>query len=102
MRNAIVALIATLLLSGCSYLHVYRPDRQQGNIIKANKVNQLKLGMSPFEVKHIMGDPLLENTFEDNKLLYVYTFEPNAKPITEQRVVLTFRRDRLVKIEKQL
>lgn len=101
MRN-IVVLLLVLLLAACSWIPVYRPDIQQGNIIKPNQVNQLHKGMTAFEVKHIMGDPVLQNTFSDNRIDYVYTFQPNRKPMQLKRIILTFRNNRLIKIDKEL
>jgi len=95
-------LCLALILTGCSWIPVYRPSIQQGNIIKADQVNQLHRGMSKLEVRQIMGDPILQNTFANNELNYVYTYQPNRKPMTLKRISLTFRNNRLIRIEKEL
>jgi len=97
IRNLIFILCACLLLVGCA---VYRPDIQQGNIYTPRMINRLHRGMTPFEVKHIMGNPVLENTFADQRMNYVYTFKPGKGKMTQKRVTLTFKRNRLVAIQK--
>jgi len=100
IRYLIVAL-SVALLSGCSYLHPYRPNIEQGNIVNANHVNQLRTGMSLTQVQKIMGGkPVLENTFNNSRIVYAYQYIPNhGKQVTKQ-VALTFRNGRLANIQK--
>ena len=76
---AIVILFSTLA-SGCSHLPVYRPDRQQGNILDQKKVDQLHTGMTTKQVVYIMGTPMLEQSVDPGRVDYVYTFKPGGKP----------------------
>lgn len=88
------------MLSACSYFHAYRPDIQQGNILDPVKVSALRTGMTQLQVKTLLGKPVLQNTFDNNQLLYAYNFIPNrGKPI-QKELILTFKNDRLVKIQK--
>lgn len=100
MLRLFVIAIAALTLAGCSFFHPYRPNVQQGNIISKTKVQQLHTGMGMRQVENIMGKPVLENTFDNNRLVYVYEMNPNRGKIVKKRVILTFRNYRLVKIEK--
>ncbi len=51
---------------------------QQGNIITQAMVDQLKPGITREQVAYIMGEPVLRNTFDDDRWDYVYTVEvPN-------------------------
>lgn len=90
------------MLAGCSYLHTYKPDIQQGNIVSKYMVNKLHLGMSPARVKQIFGNPVLQNTFADNRMNYVYTYQPGNKTMTLRQVVLTFKNNRLIGIQERL
>ena len=98
MRKLILCLIFSGFIAGC---HMYRPDVQQGNVIDSKQINQLKPGMSQQVVKRFLGDPLLINTFADNRLNYVYTYKHRSLPVTERQVVLTFKNNRLVNIKKR-
>jgi len=98
MRKLILVLIFSGFLAGC---HMYRPDVQQGNVVTPKQASQLKLGMSQGVVKRFLGDPILINTFTNNRLSYVYTYKHKNLPMTERQIILTFRNNRLVNIKKR-
>lgn len=88
--------IGVLSLSACiSWVPYKRPDIQQGNIITQAEVDQLKPGMSKTQVIAIFGSPVLQNSFNENELVYVETDQINGGTITKKRLILTFRQDKL-------
>lgn len=90
-----LALLAAFLCAGCS---VHRVAIQQGNIITQAMVDQLEPGTTREQVAYIMGEPVLRNTFDDDRWDYVYTIEvPNAFS-SRQLVSLFFENDVLVYI----
>ncbi|MEO8400936.1 MAG: outer membrane protein assembly factor BamE [Gammaproteobacteria bacterium] len=92
-------LFATLFaLTGC----VHKMDIEQGNIITPEMVSSLHTGMTKEEVKEIMGTPMLLNTFDDDRVSYVYTFKPGHGTQTEKMVTLIFRGNRLKEINSSL
>lgn len=101
MRFALILLFG-LLLASCSYFHGYHPDFQQGNIMTPQQLDQLHVGMSKTEAEHILGEPILQNSFNENRLLYAYTYKTNNGPMLVKQVALTFQNGRLIKIEKNL
>ncbi|MBS0349869.1 MAG: outer membrane protein assembly factor BamE [Proteobacteria bacterium] len=64
----------SLSMSGCFL--IYRPDIKQGNIIKLDQVAAIRPGMTPEQVVAILGNPVLENVFAPNQMVYVYTIQP--------------------------
>ena len=52
---------------------LYRITVQQGNVITQEMVDQLKPGMTRSQVAFIMGEPILRNTFSEDRWDYVYT-----------------------------
>jgi len=92
-------LISFLSLSACT---IHRLDVQQGNIIKDEMVEQLKIGNSKRQVRFVMGSPLLTDPFHQNRWDYVFTDQPGtARKVTERRhISLYFEDDKLVKIVK--
>jgi outer membrane protein assembly factor BamE len=102
IKRTLLAMTFTLLLSSCSWLHAYRPDIQQGNVISNDQLSRVHLGMSAGAVRDIMGDPILKNTFNDQQLTYAYNFIPNYGKPVDQQVILTFKRNRLTRIDKNL
>lgn len=95
--------VLSLLLSACSWSNfpfLYKPNVQQGNVIEQDNVSQLKVGMNKDAVMYYMGNPILVNVLSPSRELYVYTYKPGKKDMTEQKVILTFENDKLIKIER--
>ncbi len=72
------ATLIALVLAGCSFPRfsmpkLYRITVQQGNVITQEMVDQLKPGMTRSQVAYIMGEPILRNTFNENRWDYIYT-----------------------------
>jgi outer membrane protein assembly factor BamE len=96
--HKIFSLVTTLLLlTGC----VHKIDIQQGNVIEQDKVNKLHIGMSKGEVEALMGTPILINTFNDNRVDYIYTMKHGSEARTEKSVILIFQENRLRNISEQ-
>ena len=67
-----------LLVAGCAMPQLklprlYRVTVQQGNVITQNMIDQLKPGMTRRQVAYIMGEPVLRNTFNEDRWDYIYT-----------------------------
>ena len=102
MRKVVFSLLFVCFIminSGCT---IHRLDVQQGNIIKDEMLEQLKIGSSKRQVRFVMGSPLLTDPFHANRWDYVFTDQPgNKRKITEYRhVALYFENEKLVKIVK--
>lgn len=83
-------------LSAC-----YHPDIQQGNDLATVNNTQVKVGMSKEDVIALLGEPVLQPTFSENQLLYVYTDYPNHGTMTEKKLILTFdNKGKVTKIER--
>ncbi|WJW76451.1 outer membrane protein assembly factor BamE [Thiohalobacter sp. IOR34] len=99
-----MALIASLV--GCMSVDripfVHRIDVQQGNVISQEAVNQLRPGMSPRQVRFIMGTPLIRDTFHPDRWDYLYRMEPGKGAIEQRRVTLLFRDGKLAEIRGDL
>lgn len=84
-------------LTGCSLPGVYKIDIQQGNVITQDMIDQLRPGMTRSQVRFIMGNPLITDTFHDNRWDYFYSIQAGGGPRQQERVSLTFdRSDKLV------
>ncbi|MDH3694443.1 MAG: outer membrane protein assembly factor BamE [Gammaproteobacteria bacterium] len=98
MRYTIIFLFTILLLSGC--LRPYKVDIQQGNIINAEQLEQLKPGMTRREVQYILGTPLVEDPFHADRWDYFYSLkEGREKNRQQQLITVVFRTDALADIE---
>lgn len=88
-------ILLCIALAGC----MYRPNIQQGNFIDPQSVAQLRPGMSPDQVRYIMGTPVLVNVFQPNRWDYVYTYKPNGGKQTQNHVTLYFANGYLQRIQ---
>ncbi len=100
MLSLLTLLITCLSLAACSYLHPYRPNIEQGNIITAKQEASLHVGMSQNEVIKLLGAPVLRNTFDDNLIVYSYQYLPNNGTKIQKTITLYIRNGRVSRIEK--
>jgi outer membrane protein assembly factor BamE len=91
----------SLTLSGCSMPkmpklkipRVHKITVQQGNVITQEMVDKLKPGMSRSQVAYVMGEPVLRNTFNENRWDYIYTIDVPGYFNTDIRMSLFFEGD---------
>lgn len=57
-----------------NFIKPYRIDIQQGNFITQKEVAKLEKGMSKEQVRFILGTPLLQSPFHQNRWDYPYTY----------------------------
>lgn len=83
----------------------YRVDVQQGNFISREMVAQIKEnmknkgGMTPEQVRFVMGTPLLTDVFHKDRWDYVFLLEKGNGEIISSHVALFFKDNRLVHLE---
>ncbi|WP_415837476.1 outer membrane protein assembly factor BamE [Parendozoicomonas haliclonae] len=82
-----------------SFPGVYKIDIQQGNVITQDMVNQLRPGMTREQVRFVMGEALLPDSFNTDRWDYIYSFQPGDKARTQQTLSLFFKNDQLAYFE---
>lgn len=75
------AVILTLSASGC----VYRASISQGNLLKDEDIEQVQVGMTPSQVRFLLGTPLIDDPFHRDRWDYVYYLRIGRKPATFKR-----------------
>ncbi|EPJ43798.1 MAG: smpA/OmlA domain-containing protein [Osedax symbiont Rs1] len=91
MRKFLLLITSVIAISGCTqFPGVYKLDIPQGNILSQEAVNQLKPGMSPRQVQFIMGTPIIQDTFNENRWDYIYTMKAANQTPTLSRVTIIF------------
>ena len=78
---------------------VYRPDIQQGNFVSKEMVAQLKVGMTPEQVRFVLGTPLLTDLFHETRWDYPFRIRTGDGEITSSRVVVFFKEGRVSHFE---
>jgi outer membrane protein assembly factor BamE len=102
VRN--VALIA-LFLAGCKEVPMlptltpYKIDIQQGNVVTQEMMEKLKPGMTPSQVRFILGTPLVVDTFHKDRWDYVYRYEKAGRLQEHRRIIVVFKDEKLARIE---
>jgi outer membrane protein assembly factor BamE len=101
MFKILIAITAiAILLSACSGIPSYRLDVQQGNAIEDEKVAQLREGMTPQQVRFLLGSPQVSGTFiRENRWDYVYYNVPGRGPTEQRRVSVFFEEGVVARIE---
>ena len=97
MRYVIIFL--ALLGASCSStlpsVKPYHLDIQQGNVVSAKMMMQLKPGMTKSQVRYVLGTPLLQDAFHQNRWDYVYQMAKGGNVIERRRIILDFENDGL-------
>lgn len=92
-RRLLLVLITAILVSGCAFPRLYRATVQQGNVITQDMVNKLTPGMTRSQVAFVMGEPVLKNTFSNDRWDYIYRVELPGYYEEEKRLTLYFEDD---------
>lgn len=78
------------LTSGCDWLRPYRVDVRQGMSITGEMVGRLKTGMTPEQVRFILGTPLLNDPFHADRWDYPYEFRAGRSSTVDRKVFSVF------------
>ena len=97
MRILLISLVMACL-SACGFPGVYKINVEQGNIVTQEMVDQLKPGMNRRQVRFVLGTPLIEDTFNQNRWDYLYVKRNGMKVLNESRLTVEFDGDTLVRI----
>jgi len=81
------------------HLSPYKIDIQQGNSISQEMVAKLKPGMTPSQVRFVLGTPLLVDPFRSNRWDYVYRLVKEGRLVEHRRITVVFENDKLKSIE---
>lgn len=73
-------------LSACS---VFRLPTLQGNVLEQKQVDQLEIGMTPDQVRFLLGSPLVQDSFDPDHWDYVYYYR-SSRGLEAKRVLNLF------------
>lgn len=74
MKKSIFVLCAAFSLSACSlFPPPYKVPVEQGNLITEEQLTQLQVGMTESQVKYLLGEPMVRDTFKPDQWHYLYT-----------------------------
>jgi len=95
-------LLSTVTLSGCSgigFPGVYLINIDQGNIVEQDMVDQLKPDMTRRQVRFLLGTPIVEDTFNNDRWDYIRVVRRGNDNLLRRRLTVVFENDVLVDVE---
>ena len=99
----ILVAVVIASLAGCTNFRfpgVHKINIQQGHIITEEMVQQLKPGMTKRQVRFVLGNSLLPNTFNDNRWDYYYSLRRGADDkFFDHLLTVYFEGDNMVRWE---
>lgn len=102
LPNHLRFLLCLLLLTAASAC-VYEVEVQQGNKLEPQDIEAVELGMTRSQVRYLLGTPVVNNLFRDNRWDYVYYFKGGRGRGIERRwMIVWFEDDVVANIERDL
>lgn len=101
MKFIIVLLLSFTMLSACTDW-IYRIDVPQGNFLDQKDVNKLRIEMTKEQVIFVLGNPVVEDSFNDDTWYYYYEMKRGMSKRGEdvkRRLILTFEDNKLLDFE---
>jgi outer membrane protein assembly factor BamE len=98
-RPRIAALLCALMLTGC----VYRVDVQQGNLLEYTDIQAVKPGMTRSQVRFLLGTPVVEDPFHQDRWDYIYYFRKGRGKRADRRwLIVVFSQDIVTEIRRDV
>jgi outer membrane protein assembly factor BamE len=80
-------------------LQPYRIGLPQGNYVTREQIDALKPGMSRDQVRYVLGSPLLNSMFRNDRWDYIYRYQHPSGRTDMRRVTVRFEADRVAAID---
>ncbi len=80
-------------------LPIYRADIQQGNFVSKEMVAQLREGMTPEQVRFVLGTPLINDAFHAERWDYPFRIKDGKGKVTSSLVSVFFKDGRVSHFE---
>ncbi|HAB47180.1 MAG: outer membrane protein assembly factor BamE [Betaproteobacteria bacterium] len=78
----------------------YRTTVQQGNYITQDQLERVQVGMTRNQLQFVLGQPLLSNSFRDDRWIYVFRMQwPDLRHDTRRVTVFFDAQQRVARVE---
>lgn len=91
--SVVFLVIVTLSTTACSNW-IFRIDVPQGNYLDDRDVEKLRIAMTKEQVIFVLGNPVVEDSFDNNTWYYVYEMKRGMKKRGED-----FKKDLIIRFE---
>jgi len=93
----VLLLSASLLAGGC----VYQAALSQGNLLNQEYIDQVEVGMTRGQVRFLLGTPMIDDPFHENRWDYIYYLRIGRQKATFKRwISIEFDGDNVTEINK--
>lgn len=112
MTKLVLALPLLTALAGCGSwgktidklnpidsIKPHRVEIQQGNLVTQEAISKLKPGMTPSQVRFVLGTPLVVDPFHKDRWDYAYMLKKGGEVVEQRRITVLFENDKLVRID---
>ncbi len=80
---------------------VFQPAMSQGNLLKQEDVDQVEAGMTRPQVRFLLGTPMIDDPFHEDRWDYVYYLKIGRDDATFKRwISITFENDRVIDVKE--
>lgn len=102
-KYLLIITLLTLAITSC----VYRPDLQQGNLLKLENIDRVEIGMTKSQIRYLLGGPVVGNPYQTDRWDYIYLYQDrmDANPTNEDQrywLVVYFDENKVTRIEKDV
>ena len=81
-----LVLAASILASGC----VYQAALSQGNLLDQEDIDQVEVGMTRGQVRFLLGTPMIDDPFHQNRWDYIYFLRIGRDKATFKRWISVY------------
>ena len=109
ITGAAALCVAVVAANGCATADQYMPswrsfgvyklDVNQGNYLSQEMVDKLKVGMTPGQVKTLLGTPLVNSPFRPDRWDYVYEYSRQGRVVEHRNFTVYFAENKLARWE---
>ena len=89
LRKPLFLAVALGILVGSSGC-VYRANISQGNIVEEEDLDQVEVGMTRNQVRYLLGTPVVNDVFRDDRWDYIYYYRPGRSKNIERRWLIVW------------
>ena len=93
-RSLTIALPLVAMLASCTGFP-YKLDVPQGNLVSAEQLEKLEIGMTRNQVRFVLGTPLVTDPFHSDRWDYFYCLRHDDKLTATKRLTVVFTNDAL-------
>lgn len=93
----LIAASCALSVSACSSW-IFRIDVPQGNYLEQKEIDKLRIAMTKEQVQFVLGNPVADNSFDNNVWHYFYALKRGNGEHFEKKLILTFVDNKLTQM----